>query len=244
MVASCIFLMNWLLFSIKYLKGGTSVKRKTIFYAILMIVILITLIPLTVYAWISYTNSVALVTINSGNINVSVKANDNIVINEYVTEENGLTYIDFQKDVIEDRYNTLDLIATSLKITIDNSENSLNVKNKIDLSDLIGKSLVYIIIDEGKNILPSHEYFNDYHLFISNIINGETNEVLQRELIAAANQTVVDSISEIVLEEFETLSFQIVFWGDYDRFVGNNYLQDNYLFNVIIETIQEDGEFS
>lgn len=205
---------------------------------------MLTLIPITVYAWISYTNGVALVTVNSGHIDVSVKANDNIIINGVVTEDNSLTYIDFSKDIVEDRSKSLNLIATRFKFNIENAENSLSVKNKIDLSSLNNKSLVYLVINEGINILPNHEYVSDYHSYITNIIGSETNESLQRQLITSENTNVINIMKEIVLEELETLSFQVVIWGDYDLYTGSNYLEEIYLFNVLLETIQFDGVFS
>lgn len=219
-------------------------KNRTLITTIAMIIIMLTLIPITVYAWISYTDKVALVTITSGHIEVSVKANDVIIIDNIGVESNNLTYIDFTKDIIEDRYNSLNLIATTFKFNVENSESSLSVKNRIDLSDLDNESLVYVIIDEGKNILLEHNYVNDYYSYISNIVGTETNEAIQRQLIASANQAVIDAMSEVILEEFETLTFQIVLWGDYDNYVGSNYLEEIYSFNVLIDTIQWDGDFS
>ena len=110
-------------------------KKRTLILTIIMIIIMLTLIPITVYAWISYTNGVALVTVNSGFIDVSVKANDDLIINGELTEDNSLTYIDFTKDIVEDRSKSVNIIATTFKFKIENSENSLEVKNKIDLTE-------------------------------------------------------------------------------------------------------------
>lgn len=219
-------------------------KKRTLILTIIMIIIMLTLIPITVYAWISYTNGVALVTVNSGFIDVSVKANDDLIINGELTEDNSLTYIDFTKDIVEDRSKSLNIIATTFKFKIENSENSLEVKNKIDLTSLDNQSLIYIVINEGKNILPNHEYVNDYYLHINNILGGETNETLQRQLIVSENLNVINTMQELILEEQETIAFQIVIWGDYDSYTGSNYLEETYLFNVLIQTIQADGVFS
>lgn len=219
-------------------------KNKTLIVSIIMIIIMLVSISITVYAWISYTEKVALVTVQSGYIEVNVKANNIIVIDEVEIDANSLTYVDFTKDIAEDRTNTLNVIATSIKFNIENSEGSISVKNKIDLSVLDNQSLIYILLYEGKNILPSHEYISDYYSYITTIFGTVTNETLQRQLIASANQGLVDTISEIVVDESESLSFQLVLWGDYDNYTGSNYLEEMYLFNVVIETIQFDGEFS
>lgn len=221
-------------------------KKRNITFAIIIIILAITLIPITVYAWISYTDSVALVTTQSGFIEVEVKTTQyGLAIEEVEIAANSLTYVDFTKDIAQDRSKSLDLIATSIKVEVKNTEGSFSVKNKINLAGLNTPGLIYILIYEGKNIDENHFYETNYFTYITNILDGETNEVAQRALITSANQSLITDMSDVVLEELETLTFQIVIWGDYNKLVTPaTYLEKVFSFNIEIESIQSDGVFS
>ena len=220
-------------------------KKRSLIPSILIVLSLMMLLPTSVFAWFSFQNNVTLVNLETSQMDVSIEVDENQsvqVISQTITTDT-LTYIDFNKDIVLNTSGALNHIASSIGITLSNSEDSITVKNRINLDTLNEQALIYLVVVEGKNIEENHEYIRDYYNYIQTIISSGSTLEQQRNLIDSHNQNMLQYIESVSLFASETLTFQLVFWADYDRYQGLNYLDHVYNLALNIDSIQVDGEF-
>lgn len=220
-------------------------KKISIVPSILIVLSLMMLIPTFVFAWFSFQHSISLVTLDSDYLSVDVNINesDYITVSNNLITSSTLTYIDFNKDIVLNTSGALNMIATPIAITIENSNSGVAVRNKVDVSSFDGQSLVYVIIIEGVNVVDPQSYETDYHGYLSVLIGSESTETGQRGAINIHNQNMLQYIETVSLQQTETITFQIVVWADYDLYSGQNYLDDVYNLSLVIDTVQADGDF-
>jgi len=216
-------------------------KAKIILASIL---IFFAFIPSAVFAWISYSFENSFVEVESGKIAVSINVVGEIVSNEYPIS--NLMYVDFSEDIILDKTNTLNYISTNMIVKITSHVDSLPIKNRFsfifpDEQD----PLLYLIIYEGINLDENYPYVNDYHTFIESLMSvGDQTESLWREKIATYNQTTIDDIANIILDSEDTITIQVVFWGDHDLLEDpTTYLDQVYFLELVIQTVQGNREW-
>ncbi|GEM_PF-619302 len=206
------------------------------------VIILMMSIPTVVYAWMTYVEEKSFVTITSGEIAVTTYANEQITINDIDLED--LAYIDYQKDFIDNDSLSLDVMASSLRIDLVASDNSVSIKHQIQLIDTSSQAgLLYFIIYEGLNIDEEIGLSTDYYSRVSAIISGYATKTEQLDAITAYNQTILDQMNEVIMVASDDMTFQIVFWGDYDEAPDPLiYLDQVYSFSMIIDIVNSKGE--
>lgn len=210
--------------------------------SILILIILAMSIPTVVYAWMTYVEEKSLVTINAGEIAITTYANEQITIDQI--ELINLTYVDYQNDFILDQYETLDIIASTLRIDILASEQSVSIKHKIELIDNSSQEgLLYFIIYEGLNVGEAYSLQTDYHSQLAVILSGLTNKVDQLAAIDSHNSDMFDLMAIETMNAGDMLTFQIVFWGDHDVAPDPMIFIDQvYTFSMVIDVINSKGE--
>ena len=210
--------------------------------SIFILIIVAMSIPSVVYAWMTYVEEKSLVTINAGEIAITTYANEQITIDEI--NLNDLAYVDYQNDFILDQYSTLDIIASTLRIDILASEQSVSIKHKIELIDNSSQEgLLYFIIYEGLNVGEAYALQTDYHSQLAIIMSGLTNKVDQLAAIEAHNLAMFDQMALETMNAGDMLTFQIVFWGDHDVAPDPMVFIDQvYTFQMVIDVINSKGE--
>lgn len=208
---------------------------------LLLILSLFVLIPTTVYAWIAYVEQKGFVTLESGDIVIDVHANDQVFGQNLLLDD--LTFIDFEKDLINDQTETFNMIASPLKVTIDVEEDSLSLKNRLSVEG-IESGLLYLVIFEGLNLEESDELITDYQTYIETITGTATTMPQKRQALLDHNEAVFAQIEALVLESEDDITLQFVFWGDYDMLeVSQDGIDTDYAITLLIETIQARGDF-
>ena len=214
-------------------------KKHVLFISIITIIFLAFGIT---YTWLTYSKDYPLVQIKSGKIGVDTAISGKTLVNE--VELPSLMYVDFSNDIVNDKTNTLNDIATNLIITITGQDDTLDFKNEVSLSFPENQEdLIYLIIYEGLNIDES-SITSDYHQYMENLVtSGQTDEATWRQAIETNNQTVLDTIKNVTISEFDTLTIQVVFWGDYNNLSNpSNYLNETYNVELTINAVQLEKE--
>ena len=217
-------------------------RKKVKITSLLILIILAMSIPSVVYAWMTYVEEKSLVTITAGEIAITTFANEQITIDQIDLID--LAYVDYQDDFILDQYNTLDIIASKLRIDILASEQSVSIKHKIELIDNSSQDgLIYFVIYEGLNVGEAYSLQTDYHSQLSVILAGLTNKIDQLAAIDTHNQAMFDQMATETLNAGDMMTFQIVFWGDHDVAPDPMVFIDQiYSFSMIIDVVNSKGE--
>jgi len=217
-------------------------RKKVKITSLLILIILAMSIPSVVYAWMTYVEEKSLVTITAGEIAITTFANEQITIDQIDLID--LAYVDYQNDFILDQYNTLDIIASKLRIDILASEQSVSIKHKIELIDNSSQDgLIYFVIYEGLNVGEAYSLQTDYHSQLSVILSGLTNKIDQLAAIETHNQAMFDQMATETLNAGDMMTFQIVFWGDHDVAPDPMVFIDQiYSFSMIIDVVNSKGE--
>ena len=203
-----------------------------------LLLTLILLIPTTVFAWVVYVEKKAFATFEIGDISIVIQANGQPI--SASVNVNDLSYIDFQNDFINDQTQTLNHMASSMRLSLVVDAQSIPVKNLITLSE-IDPGLLYIFVIEGVNIAPGTQPFTDYHSIISTVTQGLLTKAEQMAAIEAYNAQVLQTIFNTHLFANDKLCIQFVFWGDYDV---TQSIDNQFNLSFTIDTIQIRGELS
>ncbi|MFP4177882.1 MAG: hypothetical protein ACLFTZ_03875 [Acholeplasmataceae bacterium] len=208
---------------------------------LLLVLSFFVLIPTTVYAWIAYVEQKGFVTLESGDIEIDVRADEGYFSPTLLLDD--LTFIDFEEDLIDDETETFNAIASPLKVTIEVDEESLSLKNRLSFEG-IDPGLLYLIIFEGVDLDEDDELITDYQSYIETITDDALTIPEKRQALLDHNQTVLDQVEALVLDAEEELTIQLVFWGDYDALeVSQDGIDTAYDIALLIETIQARGDF-
>lgn len=216
-------------------------QKSEIFYHLLIMLSLITLTITCVFGWMVLGDRTNFSSYTIGDLNFSLGVNDDFLIEEITLDD--LAYIDFQKDIIENLYGVNNYMATSIKIKIRLDEDSASGQSYVRIIEPENqKGLLMLLVYEGVNF--EGEYETDYAQIFNEIIEDlETPSINNcRQAIDDYNQSVRNKILEHVLNATDTITFQLVLWGDYDELEQkNNYLDKTYTISLVIEMIQAGG---
>ncbi len=212
--------------------------------SLITVIILMMSIPTVAYAWMTYVEQKSLVTITTGEINVTTYANEQVTVSDINLED--LAYIDYQKDFIDNESGSLDLMASSLRIDLVASLDSVAIKHQIQLINTSSQpGLLYIIIYEGINIDEQVGISTNYYQRVSAIISSLSTKQEQLDALSAYNQSVLDQMYQAVMNAGDDLTFQVVFWGDHDDAPDPEaYLNQVYSFTMILDIVNSKGEVS
>lgn len=192
------------------------------------------------FAWFTYVMRKSLATFVSNEILVELQANDALFIDQYVL--NDLAFIDFQNDFIDDQYELLDNLASSIIINIELSMDSPLIKHQIQIQNLNIQGLLFIVIYEGLDVPPDHMFQSGYHALLTSILNGYATKEEMISALDAYNQSVLDGISNIMIYPGNVLTIQIAVWGDYDSLdEKDEYLNQSYQLDFSIASINARG---
>lgn len=208
---------------------------------IMLIVATLTLFSGLTYAWFTYVEQKSLASFESGVLAItSTINNDPFSITYEITD---IAYVDFDNDVVNDISNTFDEMASSNVIEIALDPQSPLAIHHITISEPINQEgLLYLLIYEGLNLESGAPITTNYHDLIETITTGSNTPAEMRLAIDNYNQTVLDDVSNTVMNRSDTLYMQVVLWGDYDELTDpSQYLDLTYTLTIDIETINARG---
>ncbi len=216
--------------------------RKYSLIILSMLIIVLSVVGIS-YAWFTYLETKSLASFTAGEIDLELRANHEIVIDHY--DLSGLAFIDYEDDLILNTSGSFNDMASVLRLDFVTSENSVAIKNQIDLIENEStQGLIYLILFEGLNMTLEDPMQYNYYDIIHAIIQSELTKEDQLQAIRDYNQATIEYLETIVLKANESMTIQIVFYGDYDNLpVGEDYLNQSFPFTLVINTINEKGVF-
>ena len=234
--------------------------RKSILMTIFVAVVL-SAVTTVVFAWLTNKNNLPFIEVNRGYIYTTNTFiyDDTPIIKDTNFAIKELAFVDFKKDVVDDEYGMLNQLAIFMLIKIQVPTGSMRVKNQLALqvTNTNGSAggMLYMIINEG---VLGGSSITDYKAFFLSAnfrggnLTGVTNVATWRTAINLHNTTTLSNISSQIMNPNETLTIQLVFWGDYDM-LTNTLDKDRLLrqrtdrinFNVAmtLKSTQENGVF-
>lgn len=216
--------------------------RKYSLIILSMLIIVLSVVGIS-YAWFTYLETKSLASFTAGEIDLELKANQEIVIDSY--DLSGLAYIDYEDDLLNNISGSFDDMASVLRLDFSASDQSVAIKNQIELIENESTlGLIYLIIFEGLNMTLDDPIQSNYHEIFTNIIQSELTKEDQLQAIRDYNQQTIDYLETIILRTSDSVTIQIVFYGDYDGLPsGEDYLNQAFPFTLIINSINDKGEF-
>ena len=126
---------------------------KKIYVSIILILVIISTIISVSYAWFTYVERKSLATFEAGVLEISLEANDDMFIYDLAYDD--LAFIDFESEVVLDQYQTLNHMASSIKVDLITDPDAPLSRHKItiDETNLI-PGLIYVIVYDGVNVDP------------------------------------------------------------------------------------------
>lgn len=216
--------------------------RKYIIITLSIFILALSILGIS-YAWFTYLETKALAQFTAGEIDLQLKANKQIMIDD--VDLTGLAFIDYEEDLILNSSNAFDDMGLVLRFDFVASANTVAIKNQIELIENEStEGLIYLILFEGMNLSLEDSIQSNYHDLITAIIQTGLTKEDQLQLMSDYNQATIDYLETIVLKASESVTIQIVFYGDYDALPsGESYLDQAFPFTLIINTINEKGVF-
>ncbi len=212
---------------------------KKLYVSIIVILLIISSIASVTYAWFTYVERKSLATFEAGELSIKMRADDAQL--DYHITIDDLAFIDFENELILDKYNTFNHMATQVKVDIIADQDAPLSRHlvSIDQSQLID-GLIYIIIYEGMNNEDTEPLTSDYHTYISQIIDGYSTKEDQLNAISLHNQEVIELMYQEVLKPNDKITFQIVLWGDYDQLeTPDQYLDETFTLTLIVDSFND-----
>lgn len=208
---------------------------------IILIISLFTLVTGVTYAWFTYVEQKSLAVFEAGVLAVDTTINNEVFLETY--EITDIAYVDFDQDVVNDVAGSFDAMASSHVINIELDPQSPLAVHDITITEPIGQEgLLILLINEGLNLASGAPITSNYHDLIETITTGYSTPEDMRLAIDTYNQSVLDNVFNTVMSNSDTLSLQVVVWGDYDELSDpSNYLDLTYTLTVSIETINARG---
>lgn len=215
---------------------------KKIYISMSIILLIVSTIISVSYAWFTYVERKSLATFEAGELSIELKANNQMMNFDVNLED--IAFIDYENEVILDKYDAFNNMASSIRFDVTANEDSPLSRHHIMIDEsILADGLLYIIIYEGVNLDPSSLLTVDYHTYINNIIYGYSDKIAQVQAIHNHNQLMIETIHHQILHPQDQLTFQIVYWGDYDELVSpETYLDQTFTLNIMIESINHQGD--
>lgn len=206
---------------------------------ITLVILTISIIISSTYAWLTYVQKKGFVGTETHEISLTLDVNDDLVVESFVLDD--LAFIDYEHDFILNDTTTLNQMASSWLIKLTSSDTSPLAKHKVTFNgDQDG--IIYLVIYEGMNGELSN-YVSEYDQLVELIISGYSTKEEQLEAISIHNQAVLDDIYLHVFFPGDYVEFQIVIWGDYDALdPEESYLDITFEFSLSIESVNSKGE--
>ncbi|MCR3905603.1 MAG: hypothetical protein NUK62_01050 [Tenericutes bacterium] len=216
--------------------------KKHLIIALSVFLIIVSITGVT-YTWFTYVHRKSLAQFVSNEIDVIAEINETIVIDEFLMD--NLSFIDYEKDLIQDQTGTLHHMSSTIEVVIRIPNGSPLSKHKIQFENLSDASLIYLIVYDGKNFEEPYTFSKNYHERISLIVDGLVTKEDQLNAINNYNQQVLDDLYQVITKSDDVLFLQIAIWGDYDAVIDQtNYLNQVYSFRLVIDTVSSKGEVS
>ncbi len=224
------------------LKEEDNMNRKAV--VIMLILAIFTLVSSVSYAWFTYVEQKSLASFEAGVLSVYTTMNDEPFSTTYNITD--IAYVDFENDVINDVSQTFDLMASSNVIDIQLDPQSPLAVHEITISEPTNQEgLLILLINEGINLESGAPITSNYHDLIETITTGSSTAEEMRLAIDLYNQSVLDDIHQTVMSTSDTLSLQVVVWGDYNALSDpTNYLDLTFTLTITIDTINAKGAVS
>jgi hypothetical protein len=215
---------------------------KKLYVSIIVIILIVSTIASVSYAWFTYVERKSLATFESGVLSIDLKANDLMFDFDLILDD--IAFIDYNNEVVLDKYDTFNHMASSVKIDIMANEESPLSRHLITIDEsILDDGLLYVIVYEGINLDETHEFESDYHTYISNIIAGYPDKASQLQAIQDHNALMIETMHDTEMHPLDIMTFQIVFWGDYDALqTPEDYLNQTFEVNLIIDSINHAGD--
>ena len=212
-------------------------------FAIVILIVFSTIsTALMTHAWFTYVQRKSLAKFVSNEITVEVKGNDELILDQLILDE--LAYIDFEYDLVSDLSNVFDEMATSIDMDIVLSENSPLTRHLINI-DLSHDALIMLIVYEGVNLELTHQKNVEYHQLLQTIYAPSTTKIDILNAIDLYNQSILNDLSLMIMFPGDELSFQLVFWVDYDAIeIPANYLEYTFSMTITIGSVSAKKEVS
>lgn len=214
---------------------------KKIYISMIIILLIVSTIISVSYAWFTYVERKSLATFEAGVLEISLEANDEMIMYDLVFDD--LAFIDYESEVVLDQYDTLNHMASAIKVDLKTDLDAPLSRHKItiDETNLI-PGLIYVIVYDGINVDPLL-VTTDYHTYVTDIISGYSSKTEQMNAIINHNNQVINDIYNTSLFAGDMMTFQIVMWGDYDTLlVPENYLDETFILSLKIESINDKGD--
>ena len=195
---------------------------------------------LITHAWFTYVQRKSIARFVSNEIVVETRANDELILDQFDLDE--LAYIDFENDLMNDLSNVFDEMATSIDIDIILSSNSPLTRHIINV-DVNHDAIIMLIVYEGINLGSQHQKNTAYYSLIQTIYSPLTERADIMDAIHLYNQSILNDIKNTTLFPGDKLSFQLVFWVDYDLIeYPENYLDYEFSMTVSINSVSAKKE--
>ena len=195
---------------------------------------------LITHAWFTYVQRKSIARFVSNEIVVETRANDELILDQLDLDE--LAYIDFENDLMNNLSNVFDEMATSIDIDIILSSNSPLSRHIITV-DVNHDAIIMLIVYEGMNLGSLHEKNTSYYSLIQTIYSPLTERVDIMDAIHSYNQSILHNIKNTTVFPGDKLSFQLVFWVDYDLIeYPENYLDYEFSMTVRINSVSAKKE--
>ena len=205
-------------------------KRTKGLITMLIFTIALAVLLTGILAWFTRSTRLPFVEINKGEISTinTFKYNDKTLLKGVPVNVGELAFVDFDNDIVQDKYGVLNELAAVLQIQITVPVGSREVKNLISieasnrLSTPTPDGMFYFIINEGvygDGDTPS-ALVTDYHTYMLSKVPALSSSSLtdeqKRLAVTAYNEATIIEISDNVLDVYDTQRCQVIFWGDYD----------------------------
>lgn len=216
--------------------------KRAVFHGVAMILLFGAFVG-SVFAWLATANPPAIGEITVGELSYAIQADGTTFAIELPIAE--LMYVDLLDDVRDNQSGMLEEVSTRMFLTLSGQSDTipwralLSIQSEADLTGLLP-----LWIFEGLNLDETHVDQSDYHgIFASLGLSAEATEEDWRNAIAAYNESVLESISLIEIEETDEIRIQVVFWGDYDALTTpETFLSRQYELSIVINVFQTEKE--
>lgn len=217
--------------------------KKLIISTLVILLLVITITSVT-FAWFTYVERKSVAAFEAGELAITMKANDANLDFDILVDD--IAFIDYENEVILDKYQTFNQMASSVRIDIKTDINAPLSKHliSIDETNLI-PGLMYILIYEGINLENPNLITTDYHTYFNQVIAGYLTKEDQLVALAAHNEQVLNFMYEQVLDAEDEMTFQMVMWGDYDSLTNpETYLDESFILSLTVDSINDKGDIT
>ncbi len=208
---------------------------------VLLTILLISIVSSSTYAWLTYVQRKSLASVETHSITIIMQSDETIVSDALSFTD--LAFIDYDLDLIQDQTGMLSEMASVQHLRISTSSDSPLSKNHLAFSPT-DPGLIYVLLFQGYNTdTPLNTM--DYHELVNSIITGYITKEEQLLAIEQYNQTVIQTIDQLIFKPEDYIRLDIIAWGDYDSLVDPIHYQTmTFDLAFTVESINSKGEVS